>query len=613
MGLIFSNTLEIKDKFTSTLNSFKNATKDSFSFFAKSQKEVDDTTQKAKKTLEEYRKDVMKLANEYKKAGMTMSEAMKKAYQEIDKSLYDTKKNTDKTKNGFKDMFNNTGADKFISKLTKIASGIVAIETARKTLTKGVESAAEFQNASVFLGAVYGEQKGKEKYKFATNFANSTPFEEGEIASGLARAKSLGMKDDLNSFKMYSDLGSFAKIQGVGDLSSAIDAISDAQSGEWERLQTITGTKRQALEDFAKEKNLGTFTNKKGQVTDKDKLMEVLKAYMDDKGITGMTDKFANTFKGRMSTLSGNIKKSFASLMGISEDGTIKKGSLFENMSKSLEKIINSVNKFSESKGAEKLSSFLGKLGDNISKFIDYCSENPDKVGSMLKTLGSGLLLFKTFSIGKGSVDIVKGIIGAFSGLKSKASGLPTNINGVSSSLVGLSKSIIGLGAIALATKSFFGENGLMHKAANASYPGNWFGENKTDVPGATKALLKHSGNGWNYFYNSLMGRKDAKEVFLNERDRINLESENADRKLRGMSPILTDADKDKWYGYNYNYATVENSSKKKEADYAKSNISTPTINFNVDKIEKTADINEIMSEATKQYIQYFQTRNALV
>ena len=53
MGLIFSNTLEIKDKFTSTLNSFKNATKDSFSFFAKSQKDINKETVKAKKTLEE--------------------------------------------------------------------------------------------------------------------------------------------------------------------------------------------------------------------------------------------------------------------------------------------------------------------------------------------------------------------------------------------------------------------------------------------------------------------------------------------------------------------------------------------------------------------------------
>ena len=165
---------------------------------------------------------------------------------------------------------------------------------------------------------------------------------------------------------------------------------------------------------------------------------------------------------------------------------------------------------------------------------------------------------------------------------------------------------------MALATRSFFKEDGVLHKVSNALYPGNWFGENKTDVPGATKALLKHSGNGWNYFYNSLMGRKDAKEVFLNERDRINLESENADRKLRGMSPILTDADKDNWYGYNYNYATIENSSKKKEADYAKSQVSAPTINFNVDKIEKTADINDIMNEVTRKYFQYFQARNTL-
>ena len=610
MGLVFSNTLEIKDKFTSTLNSFKNATKDSFSFFAKSQKEVNDTTKKAKKTLEEYRKDVMKLANEYKKAGMSMSEAMKKAYKEIDKSLYDTKKTTEKAKSSFSDMFNNTGADKFIGKLSKVAGGIIAIETAKKTLTKGIESASEFQNASVFLGAVYGEQKGKEKYQWATNEANKTPFEEDEVASGLARAHSLGLKDDEQTFKMYEDLGSFAKIQGVGDLSSAIDAISDAQGGEFERLQTITGMKREALEDFAKEKGLGKFTNKKGQVTDKDKLMEVIKAYMDDKGITGMTDKFANTFSGRMSTLKGNFKKSFAELMGIAEDGTIKKGSLFENISKSLEKIIDSVNRFSKSKGAEKLGSFLGKIGDYVSKFIDYCSENPEKVGSMLKTLGTGLLLFKTFSIGKGAVDNVKGIIEAFGGLKSKTSGLPSNINGVSSSLGGLSKSIIGFGAAAMATRSFFKEDGVVHKVANAIYPGNWFTDKKIDVPGTSKALLKHVGNGWNYYYNSLMGREDAKEVFLNERDRINLESDNADRKLRGMSPILTDDQKDQWYGYNYNYATIENSSKK--ADYAKSNVSEPTINFNVEKIEKTADVDEIMREATKQYVKFCQTTQAL-
>ena len=207
MGLIFSNTLEIKDKFTSTLNSFKNATKDSFSFFKKAQKDVNQETEKAKKTLEEYRKDVMKLANEYKKAGMSMSEAMKKAYQEIDKSLYDMNKHSEKAKKGFKDLFDIKGADNLIGKLTKISGGIIAIGTAKKAISKGIESASEFQNASVFLGAVYGEQRGKDKYKWATSEANKTPFEEGEVASGLARAKSLGLKDDAQSFKLYEDLG----------------------------------------------------------------------------------------------------------------------------------------------------------------------------------------------------------------------------------------------------------------------------------------------------------------------------------------------------------------------------------------------------------------------
>ena len=41
------------------------------------------------------------------------------------------------------------------------------------------------------------------------------------------------------------------------------------------------------------------------------------------------------------------------------------------------------------------LSSISGD--DNISKFIDYCSENPERVGALLKTVGEGLLLFKTF------------------------------------------------------------------------------------------------------------------------------------------------------------------------------------------------------------------------
>ena len=197
-------------------------------------------------------------------------------------------------------------ANSMLGTLSKITAGYLSLRGAINLTKEAMKAGSDYQNASVFLQATYGEVAGKEKFKWATQEANATPFTESEVAAGLARAHALGLKDDAKSFKMYEDMGSFAKVQGVGDLNSAVDAIVDAQAGSWTRLQTITGIKRAGLEDFAKENNLGKFTNKKGQVTDSEKLMEVLQKYMDEKGISGMTDKFSKTLSGRMSTLKGN-------------------------------------------------------------------------------------------------------------------------------------------------------------------------------------------------------------------------------------------------------------------------------------------------------------------
>ena len=183
----------------------------------------------------------------------------------------------------------NSFSSSMLRTIAKLTAGWLSFKGAINAVKETLKSGMEFQNASTFLQATYGETEGKQKFKWATQEANETPFSETEVASGLARAHSLGLKDDAKSFRMYEDMGSYAKIQGVGDLNSAVDAIVDAQAGNWMRLQTITGIKRQGLEDFANEKGLGKFSNKKGQVTDQEKLMEVLQEYMNDKGIAGMT------------------------------------------------------------------------------------------------------------------------------------------------------------------------------------------------------------------------------------------------------------------------------------------------------------------------------------
>ncbi|WP_316107242.1 hypothetical protein [Clostridium sp.] len=140
-----------------------------------------------------------------------------------------------KTKDSWNSAFSsmngslNRFSNNTLSTITKITAGWLSVKGAIGGVKKILESGSEFQNASTFLKAVYGDKVGVEKFKWATNEANATPFSESEVASGLARAHSLGLADDSKSFKMYEDMGSFAKIQGVGDLNSAIDAIVDAQ------------------------------------------------------------------------------------------------------------------------------------------------------------------------------------------------------------------------------------------------------------------------------------------------------------------------------------------------------------------------------------------------
>lgn len=286
MGNLYGGTLVIGDGFQSTFNKFAS---------------------NMNRAGNQFRRFTTENTNQANKAGKAWQDSFSGANKSFDK------------------FYNNT-----TSKIAKITAGFLSVKGAISGVQKILESGMEFQNASVFLKSVYGEQEGAKRFKWATQEANATPFSESEVANGLARAHSLGLKDDAQSFKMYEDLGSFAKIQGVGDLNSAIDAIVDAQAGEWVRLQTITGIKRKQLEDFAKEKGLGKFTNKKGQVTDSDKLMEVLKAYMDEKGITDMTDKFSKTLGGRLSTLKGNFTKMMADIGGINEKGEVENGSLFD-------------------------------------------------------------------------------------------------------------------------------------------------------------------------------------------------------------------------------------------------------------------------------------------
>ncbi|NFO48537.1 hypothetical protein FDB40_16870 [Clostridium botulinum] len=601
---LFGSELSIKDGFSKAFSSFagqadnaKNSVNSITGSISKAESQSATVTGNMKT-------HVMGLAAEYKRAGLTQSEAMRKAWSEVER---DSKNASDKTSSnwgnsfkkikndsnnafkGLKDSINNF-SNSTLGTLSKLTAGYLSFKGAVGLVNTSVKDASEFQNASVFLNAVYGDALGKEKYKWATKEANATPFEEGEVASGLARAKSLGLKDDENSFKTYEDLGSYAKVQGVGDLNSAIDALSDAQNGEWNRLQTITGIKRQGLEDYAKQKNLGTFTNKKGQVTDKNKLMEVLQDYMGEKGIAGMTDKFSKTFDGRMSTLKGNIKKSLAELAGIADNGTIKDGSLFDKFSNGMETMIASVNNFSKSESFDKIADGLGKLGNSLIGGLDYITQHPELAENLVR-VGGGLLGLKVASSVISPISSVANLIGGNSG----GSGL-TNVMG------GLAGKIFPLTAGFLALGSILSENGILHKGINSIFntiAGNEEG-NKKDYVARAVGGAEYLGLGIEKGLAKLTGNKEWEKSISKTWNSVDTDVFKADNKLNRV---------------NTDWDTIPNMISNGSVTKNNTNNTVQNkidVSLNVDTVRETADIDEVMNTVTKRLDKYSNTRNNL-
>ncbi len=605
---LFGSELSIKDGFSKAFSSFAgqaNNAKNSVNSITGSIMKAESESATVTGNMKTH---VMGLAAEYKRAGLTQSEAMKKAWSEVER---DSKNASDKTSSnwgnsfkkikndgnntfkGLKDSINNF-SNSTLGTLSKLTAGYLSFKGAVGLVNTSVKDASEFQNASVFLGAVYGEQQGKEKYKWATKEANDTPFEEGEVASGLARAKSLGLKDDANTFKMYEDLGSYAKIQKVGDLNSAIDALSDAQNGEWMRLQTITGTKRAALEEYADAKGLGKFTNKKGQVTDKEKLMNVLKSYMDDKGISGMTDKFAKTADGRMSTLKGNIKKSLAELAGIADDGTIKDGSLFDKFSNGMEKMISSVNNFSKSESFQRIADGLGTLGNSLVGGLDYITEHPELPGTIAK-LGGGIALLKV----SGSI---------ISPITKVSSTLGLLGNTAKSSSLMLGKAALGVGLFAATANSFFSKNGKLHNLVNDGWNYGAKDGEKTDVADTTKAIFKSSWNALQYGGAKLLGKENAKQEFDNRKNKILTDWQESDNQINNVYNNFNDDKGSKWDTIP---SMIANGSvTKNNTNHTVQN--QFDVSVNVDTVRETADIDEVMNTVTKRLDKYSNTRNNL-
>lgn len=316
-------------------------------------------------------------------------------------------------KNKWNTAFNDIGrssekmTSKMLGNLKKITVTWLSVQSAFKATKSIIEAGINVQNSKMYVDAVFGKSgNAVQKFRQAMDFASKTPFNSVDITNAMAKAQMLGLGTSKSDMDKYADLGSIAKLNGSGGIAEAVDAYADMMNGEFERMQTILGIKKRDLEQYAKDNNMGRFTNKQGQITDKDTLKQVFDSYIQSKGITGITEKYSQTLEGRLSTLTDNFKTSLAKIGGIQDDGTVKTGSLFDNFSKGVEQLITSLERFGKSEAFNVLQENLGKTSGAFIDFIDSLTDDPKKLQEIFDNIKD--FVDSISGAGKLFIDIIR-------------------------------------------------------------------------------------------------------------------------------------------------------------------------------------------------------------
>ncbi len=190
-----------------------------------------------------------------------------------------------------------------------------------------LEAAASMEAYRSTLNVVMKDSdKAARAMKWAVDFANKTPFETDSVVEAVVKLESYG----LTAQKVLPAVGNMAGVMNK-DIIQAVEAVADAQTGELERLKEFGITKGQIIEKAGALYRGIEVVNNKGQIVDQQRFNDALFGLMEDRFKGGMKIQ-ASGWKGIWSTISGVSKSGLAKVMGMTDTGDIRKGSVFDQL-----------------------------------------------------------------------------------------------------------------------------------------------------------------------------------------------------------------------------------------------------------------------------------------
>lgn len=365
--------------------------------------------------VKEAQKQVEKYKNEVEEANRKIKEAKEK----VRKHTVAISENNKKIKEGQKTLEGwgkkaIGSIDSVIAKTMKFGMAMV-VAAGIFAGTTGFSQAFDMEGYKMQLTtAVKSTEKAGELMVRAVKYANSTPFETGEVIEATAKMEAMGA----SSIKWLGDVADMAGATTKG-MIQATEAMIAARKGEFERLKEFGIDKELLMAEAAKKYGRNVVFNKRGQIKDRLKLEETLQSVMKQK-FEGGADKQAKTFKGLWSTITGVTKAALAKIVGMNEDGTIKQGSLYEKLKEKMELVVAILNKWMEDgtidRIADGVTAAVGKMIEIFKGLYDFISKYRTWIEAILIFVGTVYSVVKVFTLLKAVIGAVTIVIGLLNG-----------------------------------------------------------------------------------------------------------------------------------------------------------------------------------------------------
>jgi len=271
------------------------------------------------------------------------------------------------------------------------------------------KQSGEMESYMTTLELLYrSQEEAAEKMTWLLEFAKTTPFELPGLIEATVKLKAYGVEAE----DVLRGLGDTASAMGK-PINQAVEALADAQTGEFERLKEfgikgveITKKNAAALGVSAKDAGLTalTYTDEYGkqrsEVIDRNNreiVTSTLMSIWNEKYAGGM-EMQAKTMRGMVSNIKDSLYQASLSIMGFdSAIGAFKPDSLFVKVKTVVENILNSINSIDFSV----IESQVKTVVDKITSIINELTPTWENLSSIVEsTKGVFLDLFNAVSGG---------------------------------------------------------------------------------------------------------------------------------------------------------------------------------------------------------------------